>query len=71
MLHRLIATIFSFIVCFAVSAQDLCVINGKISDDSPIGRALLGSTEGDEVTVVGVREQTLRVLNVTRAKEQH
>ena len=45
--------------------------NGKISDDSPIGRALLGSTEGDEVTVVGVREQTLRVLNVTRAKEQH
>lgn len=33
MLHRLIATIFSFIVCFAVSAQDLCVINGKISDD--------------------------------------
>ena len=33
MLHRFIATIFSFIVCFAVSAQDLCVINGKISDD--------------------------------------
>lgn len=45
--------------------------NGKISDDSPIGRALLGSKAGDEVIVTGVREQTLRVLNVTRAKEQH
>ena len=44
---------------------------GKISDDSPIGRALLGASAGDEVVVTGVREQTLRVLNVTRAKEQH
>ena len=33
MRHRLIATIFSFIACFAVYAQDLCVINGKIADD--------------------------------------
>lgn len=33
MRHRLIATIFSFIACFAVYAQDVCVINGKISDD--------------------------------------
>jgi transcription elongation factor GreA len=41
--------------------------NGKISDDSPIGRALLGSRAGDEVIVTGVREQTLRVLDVTRA----
>ena len=33
MRHRLIATIFSFIACFAVYAQDICVINGKIADD--------------------------------------
>lgn len=45
--------------------------NGKISDDSPIGRALLGSRAGDEVIVTGVREQTLQVKSVTRAKEQH
>ena len=32
MLHRFIATIFSFIACFAVYAQDLCVINGNIAD---------------------------------------
>ena len=33
MRQRLIATIFSFIACFAVYAQDLCVINGKMADD--------------------------------------
>ena len=33
MRHRLIATIFSFIACIAVYAQDVCVINGKIADD--------------------------------------
>ena len=44
---------------------------GKISDDSPIGRALLGSRAGDEVFVTGVREQVLQVKSVTRAKEQH
>jgi transcription elongation factor GreA len=43
--------------------------NGKISDSSPIGSALLGSRAGDEVVVVGVREQILVVKNVTRAKE--
>ena len=43
---------------------------GKISDDSPIGRALLGSRAGDEVFVTGVREQVLQVKSVTRAKEQ-
>ena len=41
---------------------------GKISDSSPIGIALLGARAGDEVVVAGVREQHLRVLNVTRAK---
>ncbi len=42
--------------------------NGKISDSSPIGIALLGATEGVEVVVAGVREQHLQVLKVTRAK---
>ena len=43
--------------------------NGKISDDSPVGRALLGATVGDEVVVAGVREQHLQVKSVTRARE--
>ena len=41
---------------------------GKISDSSPIGIALLGAKEGDEVVVAGVRVQHLRVLEVSRAK---
>lgn len=32
MQHRLIVTIFSFIACLAVYAQDLCIINGNITD---------------------------------------
>ena len=43
--------------------------NGKISDSSPIGMALLGARAGDEVVVEGVKVQHLRVLTVTRAKE--
>ncbi len=43
--------------------------NGKISDSSPIGMALLGAREGDIVTVLGVREQILEVKSVSRAKE--
>ena len=43
--------------------------NGKISDSSPIGAALLGSTEGEEVTVEGARVQHLRILSVSRAKD--
>ena len=43
--------------------------NGKISDSSPIGTALLGAAEGDEVIVSGAREQILVVKNVSRAKE--
>ena len=43
--------------------------NGKISDSSPIGIALIGSRAGDEVVVSGTREQTLEVKHVTRAKE--
>ena len=43
--------------------------NGKISDSSPIGIALLGARAGNRVTVLGVREQVLEVLEVSRAKE--
>ena len=43
--------------------------NGKISDSSPIGIALLGAREGDEIVVSGAREQILEVKKVTRAKE--
>ena len=42
--------------------------NGKISDSSPIGSALLGTKAGDEVTVEGIKVQHLRVLDVKRAK---
>ena len=43
--------------------------NGKISDYSPIGEALLGAREGDEVVVEGVRVQHLQIKSVTRAKD--
>ncbi len=43
--------------------------NGKISDSSPIGIALIGNREGDVVTVTGAREQVIRILSVKRAKE--
>lgn len=43
--------------------------NGKISDSSPIGAALLGSREGDTVVVEGARVQHLEIKRVTRAKE--
>ena len=43
--------------------------NGKISDSSPIGMALLGRRAGDEVVVKIAREQHLRILSVSRAKD--
>ena len=43
--------------------------NGKISDSSPIGIALLGATAGDEVVVEGARIQHLQIKSVSRAKE--
>lgn len=52
-----------------VGSYETDPLNGKISDSSPIGMALLGAREGDEVTVGGVREQQLVILNVRRAKE--
>lgn len=52
-----------------VGSYETDPLNGKISDSSPIGIALLGAREGDEVLVAGIREQHLKVLSVTRAKE--
>ena len=43
--------------------------NGKISDSSPIGMALLGAKEGDEVVVEGARIQHLQIKSVSRAKD--
>ena len=43
--------------------------NGKISDSSPIGMALLGKRAGDEVVVSGAREQHLQIKSVCRAKD--
>ena len=43
--------------------------SGKISDSSPVGIALLGAREGDEVVVAGVREQHLQIKKVSRARD--
>ena len=52
-----------------VGSYETDPVNGKISDSSPIGMALLGAKEGDEVVVSGVREQHLQIQSVSRAKE--
>ena len=52
-----------------VGSYETDPVNGKISDSSPIGIALLGARAGDEVVVEGVREQHLKIQTVTRAKE--
>ena len=52
-----------------VGSYETDPLNGKISDSSPIGIALLGAREGDEVVVTGAREQVLEVKSVSRAKE--
>ena len=54
-----------------VGSYETDPVNGKISDDSPVGKALIGAAAGDEVVVAGVREQHLQVKSVTRAREQH
>ena len=43
--------------------------NGKISDSSPIGAALIGAREGDEIVVEGARVQHLQIKSVSRAKD--
>ena len=52
-----------------VGSYETDPLNGKISDSSPIGAALLGSKEGDEVVVAGAREQHLQIKKVSRAKD--
>ena len=52
-----------------VGSYETDPVNGKISDSSPIGVALLGARAGDEVVVSGVREQHIQVKSVSRAKE--
>ena len=52
-----------------VGSYEADPLNGKISDASPIGVALIGASEGDTVvanTAKGALE--FKVLNVTRAK---
>ena len=44
--------------------------NGKISDSSPIGMALLGAEAGDEVFVSTPREQHLLIKRVSRASAE-
>ncbi len=52
-----------------VGSYEADPLNGRISDSSPIGMALLGAKEGDRVTVIAAREQVLEVLSVSRAKD--
>ena len=52
-----------------VGSYEADPVNGKISDVSPIGSALIGARAGVEVVAAGVREQHLTVKSVTRAKE--
>lgn len=52
-----------------VSTNEVDFWTGKISDQSPIGAALIGAREGDTVTVVSPKsEYTLKILSVSRAK---
>lgn len=52
-----------------VGSYETDPLNGKISDSSPIGIALIGAREEDDVVVTGVREQHLHIKSVKRAKE--
>ncbi len=53
-----------------VGSYETDPLSGKISDSSPVGIALLGARAGDEVVVPTPREQVIKVLKVSRAKEQ-
>ena len=52
-----------------VGSYETDPLAGKISDSSPVGLALIGAQAGDTVIVSGVREQVLKVKNVSRAKD--
>ncbi|MBO5845483.1 MAG: transcription elongation factor GreA [Clostridia bacterium] len=50
-----------------VGSNEVDPINKKISDQSPVGRALMGKAAGDEVAVeIPAGTLTLKVLEVTR-----
>ena len=52
-----------------VGSNEADPLNGKISDQSPIGTAIIGSKIGDEVTVAAPTfEYKVRILEVQRAK---
>ena len=52
-----------------VSTNEVDFWSGKISDQSPIGAALIGAREGDTVTVASPNgEFQLKIVSVARAK---
>ena len=52
-----------------VSTNEVDFWSGKISDQSPIGAALIGAREGDTVTVESPNgDFKLKIVSVTRAK---
>lgn len=52
-----------------VGTNEVDFWTGKISDQSPIGAAIIGAREGDTVTVTSPNgEYTLTIVSVTRAK---
>lgn len=52
-----------------VGSYEADPLQGKISDASPIGLALIGATEGDTVVALTARgPMELKVISVTRAK---
>ena len=50
-----------FIIVSSVEADPM---QGKISDESPVGRALLGAKAGDIVTVSSTIKSTYRILEI-------
>ena len=41
-----------------VGSQEASILDGKISNESPIGRALIGKNTGDNITVVSPSGET-------------
>ena len=53
-----------------VGSTEANSLKGKISNESPVGKALLGKKVGDTVTVeTQVGELTYKVLEIQRAEE--
>ena len=54
----------------SVGSTEANSLKGKISNESPVGKALLGKKVGDTVTVeTQVGELTYKVLEIQRAEE--